>query len=194
MGRNQIMTIASHAPIFLIGYRGTGKSMVARELARRLDFDCVDADDEIERQAGKSIASIFREDGEAAFRDVEAALVGELSRRRRAVVALGGGAVLRETNRQAICAAGTVVWLTASVDTILRRLAEDQTTASRRPNLTTTGGRAEVENLLATRTPIYRQCATLVVDTEGKTAAEVADEIVVYLTQVLPSRKLSPDG
>jgi shikimate kinase len=112
------MTIASSTPIFLIGYRGTGKTSVARQLADRLKFDCVDADVDIEGRAGKSIVAIFREDGEAAFRDVETVIVGELSRRRRAVIALGGGAVLRETNRQAIRAAGPVVWLTASVDTI----------------------------------------------------------------------------
>jgi shikimate kinase len=175
------MTITSEAPIFLIGYRGTGKTSVARQLADRLTFDCVDADDEIERRAGKSIAAIFREDGEAAFRDVESVIVGELACRRRAVIALGGGAVLRETNRQAIRAAGHVVWLTASVSAILERLAKDEATASRRPNLTAAGGRAEVESVLAARTPIYRECATLVVDTEGKTASEVTDEILAEL-------------
>jgi shikimate kinase len=180
MVRRQVMTITSAAPIFLIGYRGTGKTSVARQLSGRLNFDCVDADDEIERRAGKSIAAIFREDGETAFRDVEATIVGEIARRRRAVIALGGGAVLRETNRRAIAAAGPVVWLTASVDTVLNRIAADETTSSRRPNLTT-GGRAEVESVLAARTPIYRECATLVVDTEGKTAAEVADEIAANL-------------
>jgi shikimate kinase len=175
------MTIASATPIFLIGYRGTGKTAVARELATRLTFDCIDTDDEIERRVGKSIAAMFREDGEAAFRDVESIIVGELSRRRRAVIALGGGAVLREANRQAIRAAGPVVWLTASVDTILDRLAADEATASRRPNLTTAGGRAEVESMLAERTPVYRECATLIVDTDGKSATEVADEILAKL-------------
>jgi shikimate kinase len=188
------MTTTSQSPIFLIGYRGTGKTSVARQLANRLNFDCVDADDEIERRVRKSITAIFREDGEAAFRDVESAIVDELARRRRAVIALGGGAVLRETNRQAIRAAGHVVWLTASVDTILNRLAADESTSSRRPNLTAAGGRAEVESILAVRTPIYRQCATLVVDTEGKTAAEVADEILASLEQDPPSPRPSPSG
>jgi shikimate kinase len=175
------MSIASEAPIFLIGYRGTGKSAVARELARRLTFDSFDADDEIERRVGKTIAAIFADDGEAAFRDTEAEVVGELSGQRRAVIALGGGAVLREANRRAIRAAGPVVWLTASVDTILQRLAVDDSTATRRPNLTNCGGRPEVESILAARTPIYRECATLIVDTEGKNTAEVADEIVANL-------------
>ena len=108
-----------------------------------------------------------------------------LVRKRRIVIGLGGGAVLREGNRQAIRGAGgAVVWLTASVPTILARLADDTATASRRPNLTESGGREEVEALLAARTPLYRECATLIVDTEGKSAAEVADEIAARL---LPS-------
>ncbi len=178
------MTDHRDKPIFLIGYRGTGKSTVARELAELLAYDWVDADEIIERQAGKSIAAIFADEGEPAFRDLEAAVVGELARRRRTVAALGGGAVLRDANRAAIRAAGPVVWLTASVDTILTRIAADEATASRRPQLTAAGGRAEVEALLAVRTPLYRECATFVVDTEGKSAPELADEIVAQLDEL----------
>jgi shikimate kinase len=175
------MADPSDAPIFLIGYRGTGKTSVARELAGRLDFHCVDADDLVEEMTGKTIAAIFSNEGEAGFRQWEARVVSALSRKRRTIVALGGGAVLREDNRRVICGAGPVVWLTASVDTILERLAADSTTASRRPNLTADGGRAEIEKVLAIRTPYYHQCATLVVDTEGKTSAEVAEEIAAKL-------------
>jgi shikimate kinase len=175
------MTDEAFPPVFLIGYRGTGKSTVARHLADRLGYDAVDADEEIERRAGKSIAAIFAEDGEAAFRDLESQLVDELARRRRTVIALGGGAVLRDTNRNAIRGAGPVIWLTAPVDAIVERLAADPATAGRRPNLTKTGGRQEVEAVLAERTPIYRQCATLTVDTVGKTCAQVADEIAAHL-------------
>jgi shikimate kinase len=169
-------------PVFLIGYRGTGKTTVARELAARWACAWVDADDVIEARAGKSIAQIFADGGETAFRDLEAAAVAALCCEGRGIVALGGGAVLRGENRQAIAVAkGAVVWLTADVDTILSRVAADQTTAARRPNLTTGGGRAEVELLLAQRAPLYRECATLIVDTEGKTAAEVAEEIAAHL-------------
>jgi shikimate kinase len=169
------------APIFLIGYRGTGKTVVARDLAAQLNYDWIDADDVVEHEAGKTIAAIFSDDGEAAFRDFESRVVTVLSRKRRTVMALGGGAVLREENRQALVGAGPVVWLTAEIDTILGRLASDPTTAHRRPNLSAAGGRGEIEALLAIRTPWYRQCATLVVDTEGKTAAEVAAEIAAKL-------------
>jgi shikimate kinase len=175
------LTERERSCIFLIGYRGTGKSTVARLLAERLGFSCIDADDLIEQRARKSIAAIFEQDGEAIFRDLESKIVAELAKARTTVAALGGGAVVREENRDAIMAAGPVVWLTASVDSIMRRLATDERTAGRRPKLTAAGGRAEVESLLAHRTPIYRDCATLVVDTEGKTADEVADEIEAAL-------------
>jgi shikimate kinase len=178
------MTDLGGKPIFLIGYRGTGKSTVARELAARLGYDWVDADAVIEQRAGKSIAAIFADDGERAFRDLETEVVAELGRQGQIVAALGGGAVLCDANRAVIRAAGPVVWLTASVDTILERIAADQATASRRPQLTAAGGRAEVEALLAARTPLYRECATLVVDTEGKTAAQLVDEIVAKLDTV----------
>jgi len=171
------------APVFLIGYRGTGKTTAARTLAALMDCQWVDADDVIEERAGKTIAAIFADDGETVFRDWEERVVRELSGRRRIVIGLGGGAVLREANRRAITGAGgQVVWLTASVDTILERLAADASTGSRRPNLTKVGGLAEVETLLSQRMPLYRECATLVVDTDGKSAAEVAEEIAARLS------------
>jgi shikimate kinase len=167
--------------IALVGYRGTGKSTVAQQLALRLGWDWADADVEVELRAGKSIAAIFADDGEEAFRSLEAAAAAELCARRKLVIALGGGAVLREDNRAALARCGAVVWLKASVDTIVRRLSEDAATAARRPNLTKSGGRTEVEQLLAARTPFYRGCATLEVDTEDKAPAEIADEIVAAL-------------
>ena len=168
-------------PIALIGYRGTGKSTVAQALARRLGWDWVDADVEIELRAGKSVAAIFADDGEPAFRDHEAAVVEHLVRRERTVLALGGGAILRESNRRALKNCSATIWLRASVEVIFHRLQTDPTSAGRRPNLTNAGGRHEIERLLTERRPIYAACATLEVDTEGKTPAEIADEIVAGL-------------
>ena len=167
--------------IALIGYRGTGKTTVAQRLAMQLGWDWVDADVEVELRAGKSIAAIFADDGEAAFRDVEASVMEDLCRRTDTVLALGGGAVLREENRLAIKNCGAAVWLLASVDAIERRIAADPATAARRPNLTNAPQRTEIERLLKERTPNYRACATLEVDTEGKAPAEIADEIVAAL-------------
>jgi shikimate kinase len=162
----------------LIGYRGTGKTTVARQLALALGWDWVDADVEIEFRAGKSIAAIFADEGEAAFRDLEAAVLADLLGRPSVIVAAGGGAVLREANRQALAEKARAVWLRASVETILERVSNDATTAGRRPNLTTAGGAAEVIELLQQREPLYRQCANLEVDTENKSPVEIAGEII----------------
>jgi shikimate kinase len=167
--------------IALIGYRGTGKTTVAQVLARRLSFDWVDADVEVELRAGKSIAALFAESGEQAFRDVEAEVVAELCQRERSVLALGGGAVLRKSNRAGLDQCQQVVWLKASAAAIAARLEGDPTTAGRRPNLTNRGGLHEIEQMLTQREPIYRACATLEVDTEDKDPAEIADEIVASL-------------
>ena len=164
--------------VALIGYRGTGKTTVAQQLALRLGWDWVDADVEIELRAGKSIASIFADDGEPVFRDLESQVLAQTIVRDRIVLAAGGGVVLREENRRLLRTAGKVVWLTADVTTILARVAGDQTTASRRPQLTTAGGEAEVRQLLAQRTPLYRELADLEIDTEGRTPAEIVEEIV----------------
>jgi shikimate kinase len=164
--------------VFLIGYRGSGKSTVARELAERLGFDWIDADDEIERRAGKSISEIFRDDGEPAFRALESDVVADLCELRHHVVALGGGAVMSEVNRTAIRLAGLVIWLKASVAALAERMAADTSTQSRRPNLTQAGGLSEIEVMLATREPIYRSCAAYEIDTEGKSPEAIVDEIV----------------
>lgn len=178
------MKDSTNAPIFLIGYRGTGKTTVARQLADRLGCEWLDVDDEIERRAGKSIAEIFAKDGEPAFREIEARVVADYCRQSRTVVALGGGSVVRKENREAIRAAGPVVWLTGSPDILAQRLAADPETANRRPNLTEAGGRAEIESVLAERTPLYRECATFAVDTEINSPADVVDQIVAKLAAI----------
>src|SRR5262249_35187521 len=105
------------AVIFLIGYRGSGKTTVARMLAQRLGWTWLDADEELERRAGRTIRTIFAEEGESGFRDREATLLEELAGRRECVVATGGGVVLRETNRQRLRTTGVIVWLTADAAT-----------------------------------------------------------------------------
>ena len=162
----------------LIGYRATGKTTLARLLAQRLGWDWIDADVQIERRAGKAIARIFAEDGEPAFRDLEAAVIADLCRRSGLVIAAGGGAPMRAESRDAMRAAGKVVWLTARPETILVRMSGDTTTASRRPALTDRSGLDEIVHLLAKREPIYRQTAHVEVDTEGKTPEELAEEIL----------------
>jgi shikimate kinase len=168
--------------ITLIGYRGTGKSEVARQLALRLGWDWIDADVEVELKAGKSIAAIFADDGESAFRDLEAEIFAELVGRDRTVLALGGGVILRPANRALLKQIGKVVWLTAEPETIARRLAADATTASRRPNLTAAGGLDEIRRALAQRLPLYRESSDAQIDTENKLPADVAAEIQAMIS------------
>ncbi len=167
--------------IVLIGYRATGKSTLARLLAQRLGWEWIDGDVEVERRAGKAIARIFAEDGEPAFRDLEAQVTCELCRRDRLVLAAGGGAPLRPETRQAMRVGGKVVWLVARPETILDRMSADPTTPGRRPSLTGRGQLEEIVHLLAVREPIYRQTADLVVDTDGRAPEALADEILARL-------------
>lgn len=169
--------------ITLIGYRGTGKSTLAAPLAQRLGWEWLDADVELERRAGRSIQDIFAKEGEPEFRRLERELIAELLRRDKLVIAAGGGAILNEATCADMKAAGPVVWLRASIDTIERRLATDPTTGQRRPNLTTSGGRAEIERLLTLREPLYRDCATITLDTDTE-SSEALSEVVL---QQLPA-------
>lgn len=167
--------------IFLTGYRGTGKTTVARALSERLGWQWIDADVELEARAGRSIAEIFATDGEGLFRDLENQVLAELVTRTNLVVATGGGVVLREQNRKLLEQAGIVVWLEADIDTIAGRLSADTTTAGRRPNLTAHGGRLEIERLLAEREPLYRQSARLTIHTAGRSPDTIAEQILAEL-------------
>ncbi len=167
--------------ITLIGYRGTGKSTIAAPLASRLGWEWMDADTQIEARVGKSIRDVFAEEGEPAFRAYERETMQSLLERDNVVIAAGGGAILNEQTRQNMRASGPVIWLTASIATILSRMDGDATTSNRRPNLTNTGGRDEVEKVLAMREPLYRECAQIIVDTEGRDVEAIVDEIIAAI-------------
>jgi len=171
---------ASDRPVFLIGYRGTGKTTVGRLLAERLGWEFVDADVLLEARAGRSIRQIFAEEGEAAFRAREAELLTELCGRQRHVIATGGGVVLHPENRRSLTAAGHVVWLIAQAPTLWQRLQQDAATAQRRPDLTV-GGQAEVEELLRVREPLYAECAHFSVDTAGRTPSDVVNALMKWI-------------
>jgi shikimate kinase len=163
--------------LFLIGYRGVGKTTVGELLAQRLAWQFVDADVHLEATYGKTIKQIFAEEGEGGFRAKEAETLGELSQRESCVIGTGGGIILRHENRDRLRAVGYIVWLTASVPTIAARIDADPTTSARRPNLTT-GGRQEIEDLLRIREPLYRQCADLEIDTEGRSPEAIVETIL----------------
>jgi shikimate kinase len=160
--------------VFLIGYRGSGKTSVARALADRLAWPWLDADVELERRAGQSIKQIFTTAGEGAFRDLESVVVAELAMLERHVIALGGGAVMRPENREALRGRGKVVWLKALPETLAARIAADPATQERRPSLTRLGTLAEIRPLLAEREPIYAAFSDLTIDSSSHSPAEIA--------------------
>lgn len=163
--------------VFLIGPRGSGKTTVARLLAERLGWSWRDADAVLEERSGKSVRTLFAEEGEAGFREREQAVLAELCRQGPLVVATGGGVVLREANRTLLRRSGWCVWLRADAETLWQRLCADASTTERRPALSG-GGHAEVVEVLRCREPLYRECADLVVETAGRTPEAVAEEVL----------------
>jgi shikimate kinase len=164
--------------VVLIGYRGTGKTSVAQQLAQRVGWSWVDTDAEIQRAAGTTIAELFAAQGEQAFRELESRIIAQVAQREQTIVATGGGAVLRDDNRLRLRACGRVVWLRAAPETIFLRLQNDHRTSEQRPALTPLGQREEIQRLVELREPLYRQCADLIVDTDQRCVAEVVEHIL----------------
>ncbi|HMK65559.1 MAG TPA: shikimate kinase [Thermodesulfobacteriota bacterium] len=164
--------------IILIGYRCTGKSSVGRQLAEKLDLTFYDTDQMITAHIGKSIRELVAEKGWAAFRREEKNIIDKIAFWGPAVIALGGGAILDPENRATIRASGTVIWLSAGLETILKRMSSDSLNADNRPSLTDKSWHEEVRETLEQRISIYRDLALMQVDTEGKSIEEISSEIV----------------
>jgi shikimate kinase len=163
--------------IFLIGYRGSGKTTVGRLLADRLGWAFIDADALLEERHRQTIREIFAAEGEAGFRDKEAGLLTDLCSRANTVIATGGGIVLRTENRSRLKSSGFVVWLRAEPAELWERMQADPSTAARRPALSV-GGLAEVEQLLAVREPLYRACADAEIAVDRVSPEQAADAIL----------------
>jgi shikimate kinase len=161
--------------IALVGFSGTGKSLIGRILARKLGWAIVDTDLEIERREGESVPDIFAKRGEAAFRATESAVLKEVCGRNAAVISTGGGAILSRDNRK-VLARCLVVALNSSPEAIYERLSRNQFSLAQRPLLQADDPLQKIRDILAHRQPFYR-LADLQVDTEGKTPEVSADEI-----------------
>jgi shikimate kinase len=160
------------AGVVLVGFMGSGKSSVGRELARRIGAEFVDVDSWIENKASCPIRVLFEREGEPAFREREKSALKEILSEKGRVVATGGGAFLDEGNRKLLKEYGPVVYLEVEADTVLRRLEKD----ARRPLLHCDDREAVVRDLLDRRIPGYRQ-ADHAVSTEGRTVEEIAERI-----------------
>ncbi len=144
--------------LYLVGFMGTGKTTVGRAVAQRLGFQTLDSDYEIEHLAGKSIARIFAEDGEAAFRARERAFVEGGHPDHGVVVACGGGLIVPAGMRELLRARGVVICLHATVATILQRTAATRT----RPLLNVDDPEARIRQLYAEREAAYRRAGTVI--------------------------------
>ncbi|MCX7666566.1 MAG: shikimate kinase [Gemmataceae bacterium] len=146
--------------LFLVGLRGSGKSTIGQKLSQRLGYAFFDADQVLEQRLGQTIQQIFAQHGEPYFRDWEQTILEELAQPANRVVATGGGVVLRESNR-AILKQGFVIWLDAPAEILWQRIQTDTANQQRRPNLTSLGGLAELQQLAQSRRPLYQQVANL---------------------------------
>ena len=175
--------------IVLVGMPGSGKSTIARTLSRRLQLGMADSDQMIEQRLGCSIRNYFDSHGEVAFRDVEEAVIDQLTQGDAPLVlATGGGAVLRPINRQRLHERGTVIYLRSSPEQLFRRLRHD----TKRPLLQVADPLKRLRALYEERDPLYRECAHFVVDTHGSSLSMLVNRIMMQLDLMPPPSSQSP--
>ena len=159
--------------IVLTGFMGTGKTAVGRELSRLLNMKLVDVDTEIEKSRQMTINEIFKQFGELRFREIETEMIRKLSERKDVIISTGGGAVLRQENVDVLREQGIIVCLMATPETILKRTSH----SSHRPLLQVEDPFGKIKELLDFRRPFYEK-ADIMIDTDGKTPREIAEEII----------------
>jgi len=157
----------------LIGFMGTGKSSVGRLVAEQLHFDYLDTDELIQSRASRTIADIFKKDGEPAFRKLEQQLVSELAARKRTVIATGGGLPTDPVNLASLKTHALIVCLWASPEKIWERVRNQ----THRPLLCDPNPKLKIRELLAAREPFYRQ-ADVLINTDLRSAREAAQQVV----------------
>lgn len=164
--------------IVLIGYRGTGKSTVGKLLARRLGRQFVSTDEEIVKRAKRTIPEIVAQEGWEYFRDLESEVCREFAGRDRLVIDTGGGAILRTQNVEALKKNGALFWLTASVETITKRIGRD----NQRPSLT--GSKSfvdEIQDVLRERTPKYQAASDHVITTDDRSIKQLVEILLTLV-------------
>ena len=162
--------------LILIGFMGSGKSSIARELSNTLGYPVVDTDSLIVERAGKPIRKIFEQDGEEKFRDLEADTLRDLeeSRPSRLIIATGGGVIARPDNCEILRRLGFVVWLVVSAEEIIKRTSKSR----ERPLLNNKDQRGTIDRLLSERRELYRATAHQAVETDGLTFPEITTGIL----------------
>jgi shikimate kinase len=166
--------------IYFVGLMGAGKTTIGKLIAKHLDKVFYDSDQEIEKRTGVNIPLIFELEGEAGFRKREAAVIAELTAMHDIVMATGGGVVLREENRKNLQTYGTVIYLRASVHDLWQRTKNDKN----RPLLQGGNVKEKLEKLFSERDPLYREVASLVIDTGGQPIHQLVNHIEQKLKQL----------
>ncbi|MGI9378334.1 MAG: shikimate kinase [Methyloligellaceae bacterium] len=166
--------------IVLVGLMGAGKTAIGRRLAQQLNIPFIDADDEIEQAAGKSISDIFAEDGEDVFRNGEKRVIARLLDDGSCILATGGGAYMDEDTRQKISESGVSVWLKANLDILFERVSR----RDNRPLLQTEDPKRVLKSLMDERYPIYQQ-ADIIVQSRNVLHDKIMLEIVSALKKFL---------
>ena len=164
--------------IILVGPMGSGKTTIGRRLSERLNLDFFDSDHEIVNTTGVSIDHIFDVEGEKGFRTRESDVLKKLCSMPNIVLATGGGAVILKENRELMKKASSIIYLSSSVDQILRRTAKSKT----RPLLEKSNNRRKtITDIVEARDHLYREVSSHIIDTNGKKLNEVIDEIIEAL-------------
>lgn len=169
--------------IVLIGYRGSGKSVVGRRLADRLKMTFVDTDDLIEERQGIPITDIVKSRGWGHFRKLENIAIEEISKKDRLIIAAGGGAVLNTDNVEALRRNGAIIWLKADRQILLKRMNQDPGTGTRRPSLTGKGTSEELKEIMSLREPIYEKASEIQIDTSTLDVEAVVERILAILNE-----------
>jgi shikimate kinase len=165
--------VLNKSNIVLVGPMGAGKSTVGKQLASRLSYQFVDTDQIIEEKSGADIPWIFDVEGESGFRVRETAALDSLNDARNCVVATGGGIVVTPENHYRLSQLGLVIYLTASISQLLNRTSKDK----KRPLLQVADPKARISELQASRDPLYRDLADVVLETDGKSSRWVVQQI-----------------
>lgn len=170
--------------LYLIGYRGSGKSTVAPLVAKDLKRPSIDSDHLIVQKNNCSIADIFANSGETEFRRIEQQIVKQLGDLSNHVVSLGGGVPMFESNRMVLAATGKTVYLNGSPDVLWSRIAQDAASDELRPSLTDLDAKAEVDSLVNQRHPIYADCADYMIEVNQLSPQQIAEQIVQWWKSV----------
>lgn len=165
--------------VFLVGMMASGKTTIGRKLAALLGFEFQDTDQLVEQRAGADVSWIFDMEGEDGFRNREQAAIEQATAQTGVVLATGGGAVLRESNRRLLRERGTVVYLEAAADVIVERASRDR----RRPLLEVADLPKRVESLLRERAPLYSAVAHVTVATDRRPARLIAQQVAEALAR-----------